>query len=54
MTRAIRYAIERIAACDEALAEHLRRSVRTGAFCAYEPSSRDPLTWWLSEDAGGR
>ena len=49
VTRAIRYAIERIAACDEALAEHLRRSVRTGAFCAYEPSSRDPLTWSLSE-----
>lgn len=47
VTRAIRYAIERIGERDEELAEHLSRSVRTGVFCAYEPSSRDRVTWTL-------
>jgi len=45
VTRAIRYAIEKIAEHDAALAEHLRRGVRTGAFCVYAPSSRDPVSW---------
>jgi hypothetical protein len=45
VTRAIRYAIDKIAEHDAALAEHLRNGVRTGAFCAYEPSSRDPVSW---------
>jgi hypothetical protein len=44
-TRAIRYAIDRIGEHDPALAEHLRLSVRTGAFCVYAPSPRDPVSW---------
>ena len=45
VTRAIRYAIDKIGEHDPALAEHLRLAVRTGAFCAYAPSSRDLVTW---------
>jgi tetratricopeptide (TPR) repeat protein len=45
VTRAIRYAIERIAQHDPALGEHLRRGIRTGAACSYERSSRDPIVW---------
>jgi hypothetical protein len=45
VTRAIRYAIDKIGEHDPALAEHLRHGVRTGVFCAYEPSSRDPVSW---------
>ena len=47
VTRAIRYAIEKIGEHDPALAEHLRRGVRTGTFCAYASSSRDPVAWTL-------
>jgi hypothetical protein len=47
VTRAIRYAIERIAEHDAELGEHLRHSVRTGAFCGYAPSSRETITWQL-------
>ena len=45
VTRALRRAIERIGEHDGSLAEHLRRSVRTGAFCSYSPSPRDLVTW---------
>ena len=45
VTRAIRYAIDKIGEHDPALAEHLRLGVRTGTFCAYAPSSRDPVSW---------
>ncbi len=45
VTRALRRAIERIAEHDPSLGEHLMRSVRTGAFCCYAPSPRDPVTW---------
>jgi tetratricopeptide (TPR) repeat protein len=45
VSRAIRYAIERIGEHDPAVAEHLRRGIRTGAFCTYERSSRDPVAW---------
>jgi tetratricopeptide (TPR) repeat protein len=47
VTRAIKYAIERIAESDPSLADHLRRAVRTGVFCAYEPSERDRVAWTL-------
>jgi tetratricopeptide (TPR) repeat protein len=47
VTRAIKYAIEKLGEHDAALAEHLRRSVRTGAFCAYLPSPRDRVSWSL-------
>ncbi len=45
VTRAIRYAIERIAEHDPALGEHLRLAVRTGTYCVYSPSPRDLVTW---------
>jgi tetratricopeptide (TPR) repeat protein len=47
VTRAIKYAIDRIAEHDPALAEHLRLAVRTGMFCAYVPPARDRVTWKL-------
>jgi hypothetical protein len=45
VTRAIKYAIDKIAEHDPALGEHLRLGVRTGIFCVYAPSSRDPVSW---------
>ena len=47
VTRAIRYAIRKIAEQDAALAEHLQRDVRTGSYCSYRPSERDPISWTL-------
>ncbi len=47
VTRAIKYAIDKIAAHDATLAEHLRASVRTGTLVSYRPSSRDPVVWEL-------
>jgi non-specific serine/threonine protein kinase len=47
VTRAIKYAIEKLGEHDPALAEHLRRGIRTGTFCCYEPSLRDRVTWSL-------
>jgi tetratricopeptide (TPR) repeat protein len=45
VTRAIKYAIDKLETHDPALAEHLRRSVRTGAFCVYAPANRDRVGW---------
>ena len=47
VTRAIKYAIDRIGEHDPALAEHLRLAVRTGTFCTYVPPTRDRVTWNL-------
>jgi hypothetical protein len=47
VTRAIKYAIDRVGEQDPGLAEHLRLAVRTGLFCAYEPPSRDCVVWSL-------
>jgi tetratricopeptide (TPR) repeat protein len=47
VTRAIKYAIDRIAEHDQALAEHLRLAVHTGMFCSYVPPARDRVTWKL-------
>ncbi len=47
VTRAIKYALDRIAEHEPAVAEHLRLAVRTGTFCAYEPPSRDRIVWTL-------
>jgi tetratricopeptide (TPR) repeat protein len=43
VTQRIRDAIGRIEAADPTLGGHLRRSVRTGTFCAYEPER--PVVW---------
>ena len=45
VTRAIKYAIDKLSEHDATLAEHLRHGIRTGAFCVYAPSSRDSVTW---------
>jgi hypothetical protein len=47
VTRAIKYAIDKIAAHDRGLAEHLRLAVRTGMFCVYTPPARDRVSWTL-------
>ena len=45
VTRAIRATLKRIASYDAQLGAELERSVRTGAFCVYEPARSDPLRW---------
>ncbi|HEX6246223.1 MAG TPA: hypothetical protein VFZ64_00010 [Nocardioidaceae bacterium] len=45
VTRAMRYALKRIAEQHPVLADHLARTVRTGTYCAYEPDPRAPITW---------
>jgi hypothetical protein len=47
-TRAIRGAIRRIEESDPSLGRHLDRAVRTGAFCAYDPSPQDEVTWTMN------
>ena len=44
-TRSIRYALERIAEHHPALAEHLRRTIRTGTYVAYELDPRTSIVW---------
>jgi non-specific serine/threonine protein kinase len=41
--RRVDVALKRIEAEHPAAGRHLRRSIRTGAFCAYDPA--DPVTW---------
>ncbi len=45
VTARIRDAIRRIDAASPTLGEHLRRSVRTGTYCSYDPP--DEVTWEL-------
>jgi tetratricopeptide (TPR) repeat protein len=45
VTKAIRDALARIAASDEALGAHLSRSVRTGLYCVYEPDPDAAPHW---------
>jgi hypothetical protein len=45
VTRAIRAALKRLAVYDEQFGAELERSVRTGAFCMYEPDPMRPLRW---------
>jgi len=45
VTRAIRRAQARIAACHPSLGRHLDTTVRTGTYCAYVPDSRVPIAW---------
>jgi tetratricopeptide (TPR) repeat protein len=47
VTKAIRAAIRRIAEHDPGLGDHLRRSIRTGTFCAYAPDPTHPVAWRL-------
>jgi hypothetical protein len=45
--RAIKYAVDRINEIEPDLAEHLRRSIRTGALCSYSPDPTATLRWDL-------
>jgi non-specific serine/threonine protein kinase len=44
-TKAIRQAIDRIAAHDQGIADHLRHAIRTGVFCVYAPDPLTPVRW---------
>lgn len=43
--RALHYAMDRLAAADPSLGEHLRRSVRTGTWCSYAADPLAPVAW---------
>jgi hypothetical protein len=45
VTRAVRYALRRIAEHHDALAEHLRRSIRSGTYFAYDPDPEARVEW---------
>ena len=47
VTRALRYAVARIAEHHPALADHLARTLRTGTYCSYVPDARVPARWQL-------
>jgi tetratricopeptide (TPR) repeat protein len=47
VSRAIRSAVRRLGEADPALAEHLRRCVRTGTFCVYDPPPGEHPAWEL-------
>ncbi|MCB0995885.1 MAG: AAA family ATPase [Acidimicrobiales bacterium] len=49
VTRSVRRAISAIAVRSESLGTHLERSVRTGAWCCYEPDPTTPLRWELRD-----
>lgn len=45
VTRAVRYAMNRISQHDPSLGEHLERAIRTGTYCVYLPDSRITTSW---------
>lgn len=45
VTRAIRSAIRRVAAANRDLGLYFDTTIRTGAFCAYQPDPRVPVRW---------
>jgi tetratricopeptide (TPR) repeat protein len=45
VTRAIRYALSRIAEQHPELAEHLKTTITTGMYCSYRPDPRVPIAW---------
>jgi tetratricopeptide (TPR) repeat protein len=45
VTRAIRSVVQRLAAGNSELGEHLRLSVRTGTFCSYQPDPSAGVVW---------
>jgi tetratricopeptide (TPR) repeat protein len=47
VTRAIRQALTRIREHNSSLGDHLDRTIRTGAYCAYMPDPRVPVVWKL-------
>jgi hypothetical protein len=51
VTRALRYAMERIGEHHPVLADHLERTIRTGTYCCYDPDPRAPVRWLTSTDS---
>jgi hypothetical protein len=47
VTQRIKAALKRIAAVHPALGRHLKRSIKTGIFCAYVPNPEQPISWLL-------
>ena len=47
VTRAIRSATDRIAAAHNELGQHLRATIRTGAYCLYQPDPAATPAWDL-------
>lgn len=45
VTRAVRYALRRIAEHHPGLADHLEHTIRTGTYCSYDPDPRHPPRW---------
>jgi tetratricopeptide (TPR) repeat protein len=45
VTRTLRYALTRVAEVHPDLGRHLARTVRTGAWCSYQPDPLAPVTW---------
>ena len=45
VTRAIRYALSRVAEHHPHLAEHFEHTLSTGTYCAYAPDPRVPMSW---------
>jgi hypothetical protein len=45
VTRAIRYALDRIREQHPSLADHLESTVDTGTYCSYAPDPRTPINW---------
>jgi len=45
VTKTVRAVVERIRHGDATLGEMLARSIRTGAFCSYEPDASAPVEW---------
>jgi hypothetical protein len=49
VTTRVRDALKRLDAAHPAAAAHLRRSIRTGTFCVYEPVAA--VVWEVTSDA---
>lgn len=47
VTRAIKAAIDNVERNHASLGKHLRRTVRTGTYCSYNPDPRVPVNWQL-------
>ncbi len=47
VTRAIAAALKQIGAHHPPLSEHLKKTIRTGTFCSYNPDPRVPIDWQL-------
>ena len=51
VTRSLRYALRRLEQQHADLGRHLARTVRTGAFCSYQPDPLAPVEWHVGRDS---